>query len=526
MMRLRALAGRAGLAALAWLVAGCGSGDHAATGEPGPVSIASEAPSTGAAVSLTASASASPVASAPASSTLSAAPSSSAPAGASSLPAAVAASPSAASAPPPPGRPPSERPSASFKKPPGPNPYQWKRMFEAYGHLLDMDDLLADWHHRYPEKTRLVQLATTHQGRNVKALVLADDISRSAGRPSMLLNAAHHGDEPLSAVMMLDAIETLLEGSKSDPRIQRYLSDLTIWIVPLVNPDGFVTHLHQFKAGRKNGRPTKDKEGNLHGIVNRGVDLNRNYPFRWGHLREAGSRSQPEFRSYRGPQPASEPEVRAMVDLSDREHFVGSLSLHTGTVTLLAPYTIDGVPQPEPNEAWTVAEHVARGLKNGPRPVYVLKNLYPVDGTDQDYHRGAHGTLALLFEAAARDWEEPAQIKKAVDLARPSWGRLFDRYLDGPSVEGRVRDAGGRPVSVEVQVAEVKTRAGEVWKTRCPDGFFGRYLPGAGNFTVRVVSGSGAPIDTPVEATEQKGRVAVDIVVPDGVGTACSAEGG
>ncbi len=399
-------------------------------------------------------------------------------------------------------------------------------MFAAYGHLLDMDDLLDDWHHRYPDKTRIVQLATTHQGRNVKALLIADDPAKAAGRPSVLINGAHHGDEPLSAVIVEDAIDTLLEGSKSDPRIQRYLSELAIWCVPLVNPDGFVTHLHEFKAGRKNGRATKDKDGDLHGIVNRGVDLNRNYPFRWGSLREAGSRSKPEFRSYRGPEPASEPEVKAMVALSDREHFVAALSLHTGTVTLLAPYTIDGVPQPEPNEAWTVAEHVARGLDNGTRKVYVLKNLYPVDGTDQDYHRGAHGTLALLFEAAARDWEEPAQIKKAVAVARPSWGRLFDRYLDGPSVEGHVRDAGGKPVSVEVQVAEMKTRAGETWKTRCPDGFFGRYLPATGKFTVRVVGGSGAPIDTPVEVTAEKGRVAVDIVVPDGVGTACPEGGG
>ena len=434
--------------------------------------------------------------------------------------AAASAAPAAPRAP----RPASERPSATFKRPPGPNKIQWERVFATYGKLLDMDDILDDYHYRYPEKTRLTTIATTHQGRNVRALLITADPEKAHTLPSVLLNAAHHGDEPLSALIVLDAMETLLAGSSTDPRMKRLLSELAIWCVPLVNPDGFHTHLHDFGAGRKNGRATTDRDGKKLGIRNRGVDLNRNYPFRWGFLREAGSRSKSEFRSYRGPEPASEPEVKALVTLSDREHFVASLSYHTGTVALLAPYTIDGVPSPQPNEAWLVAEHVARGLPGtGDRPLYVLRNLYPVDGTDQDYHRGAHGTLALLFEASARDWEDPPKVKQTLEGVRPAWSRLFDRYLDGPSVEGHVHDAAGKPITADVQVVEVKTRAGESWKTRCPDGFFGRYLPEHGKYTIRVTPTGGAPIDTAVEVTEAKGRVSVDIVVPAGAQGVCPA---
>jgi len=72
-----------------------------------------------------------------------------------------------------------------------------------------------------------------------------------------------------------------------------------------------------------------------------------------------------------------------------------------------------------PNEAWLVAEHVARGSRaNQPRPLYVLRNLYPVDGTDQDYHRAAHGTVALLFEAAARNWDTAAGVEKTLTTPR------------------------------------------------------------------------------------------------------------
>ena len=145
----------------------------------------------------------------------------------------------------------------------------------------------------------------------------------------------------------------------------------------------------------------------------------------------------------------------------------------------------------------------------------VRKNLYAVDGVDQDYHRYAHGTLALLLESAAKSWDSPALAKKAVALIRPSWRLLLDRYLDGPGVEGRITDEAGHPVSAKVDIAEVITRAGEEWRSRCTDGFYGRYLPGYGKFTVRVTPpGGGAAIEKTVDVTAAKGRVTVDIVVP------------
>ena len=425
---------------------------------------------------------------------------------------------SAAAAPLPPPRPASERPSATVTRPPGVNKEQWKRIWDTYSHLLDVDDLLDDFHRRFPDKTEIVTLGTTVEGRSVKAILLADHPALARGRPSMLLNGAHHGDEPLSADLVLDAIETLLTKADSDPRMGRYLSELQIWMVPMVNPDGFATFMRDFGAGRKNARETRKLV--VGGTLNqRGVDLNRNYPFRWGSLREEGSTRNPERRNYRGPTPGSEPEVRAMMALSEQQHFVGAISYHIGTVALLAPYTIDNVPQPSPNEAWIVAEQVARSVKpDSTRPLYVHKNLYPVDGTDQDYFRATQGTVALLFESAHRSWETPFLHDKSLEAMRPAWGVFFDRYLDGPSVEGRVKDEQGRPMAAEVRVVEVQTNAGESWKSRCPDGFFGRYLPAFGRFTVRVTPEGSAPVEKTVESAAGKGRVVIDITVPSAPG--------
>jgi protein MpaA len=64
--------------------------------------------------------------------------------------------------------------------------------------------------------------------------------------------------------------------------------DLDLWVVPDLNPDGVAAHT------RGNGR---------------GVDLNRNFPFRWRPL--SGT-------FYSGPAPASEPETRAVAALIRR----------------------------------------------------------------------------------------------------------------------------------------------------------------------------------------------------------------
>jgi hypothetical protein len=112
--------------------------------------------------------------------------------------------------------------------------------------------------------------------------------------------------------------------------------------------------------------------------------------------------------------------------------------------------------------------------------------IYPVDGTDQDYLRARFGTVALLVEGARKDPTKAEERRAIVLSARPLWSRLFDRYLDGPSIYGRIQDAAGNPVVAAIAIDEIKTAEGEQWTARCRDGRYDRYLPAPGRYTVRV----------------------------------------
>ncbi len=382
---------------------------------------------------------------------------------------------------------------------------------------------LIDLHTRYPKLTRVVSLGRSHEGRPLWALAIGRNLRRHDGRPTILLNGAHHGVETFSIDLALDAAEVLLLRSgdqkttalRPDPsldrKVKRWLKELVVWCVPVVNPDGVWASLHGYlRTGRKNGR---DNNGNGKPDRGDGVDLNRNYPFRWGFLADKGSSPLPESAYFRGPAAGSEPETQAMMRLADSEHFAASLSFHTGNVTVLAPYTIDNVVSPTPNEAWLVAEDLVAGLPRHPqgKDIIVRRNIYPVDGTDQDYLRAQFGTLALLVEGARRDPTQAEARHQVLMAMRPIWTRLLDRYLDGPSVYGVVRDSKGRPIVAEVRVVEQTMGEQERWLSRCRDGHYDRFLPGPGQYTVRI-SVPGLPPQEK-QVTVGKERLRVDFTV-------------
>ena len=391
----------------------------------------------------------------------------------------------------------------------------------ARGYKLDLSykngamvgDLLHGWARQHPGRMRLEQIGLSHGKRPIYAVAVGNNIAAAQMRPAVFLNGGHHGDEPLSTEFVLDAIQSLLE--PTDPAARRWLDNFVVWAVPMVNPDGNHAFFETSKRfGRKNGR---DLDGDGVREASEGVDLNRNYPFRWGALGESGSRSDGRSSYFRGERAASEPETRAIIALAKRERFVAAVSYHTGAVAILAPYTIPGVDNPRPNEAWTIAQELARQLPRHPqdREFVVMRNLYAVDGTDQDWHRFAHGTLALLVEGGLWSPIGPSRRNAAVDAVRPTWTLLLDRFLDGPSLSGHVVDADGRPVHAEVRIREVELKAGERWTTRCRDGRFDRYLGRPGTYRVVVRARGHKAIERTVHVT---GRSYLEVRLPKPAG--------
>ncbi len=372
--------------------------------------------------------------------------------------------------------------------------------------------LLRAYAQRFPKVAQLVEIGKSRQGRSIWALKLHHGGQPEDAVPQVLINGAHHGVELAALEFAIDGCAYLAEHAETDPEVSDWLQRLTVWCVPLVNPDGNHLYVHVSKhGGRKNGR---DTDGNGRPDPTDGVDLNRNYPYRWHTLGEGASHSDPRRAWYRGPRAGSEPETQTMLRLADDRRFLTSVSFHTQANAILVPYTIPQAPDPEPNEAWSIAEAMAQraGPQVNGRHFTVKRRLYPVDGVDQDWHRAAHGTSAFLVEGTLTN-PGMERLRKMVVATRGTWMGLLQRTLAGPGLWGRVRDSQGRPVSAEIRVRQVATKDGERWTSRCQDGRFGRMLPATGSFDVDVVGADGKTLATQKVEVGSAGLAQVELTI-------------
>jgi protein MpaA len=145
---------------------------------------------------------------------------------------------------------------------------------------------------------KYLNLGKTVQGRDINAIIYG------TGAKRVLIFGGIHGDEPHTTVLAR-ALAVNMNRDTLPP-------DLTVVIVPDVNPDGLMA------ATRVNAN---------------GVDINRNFPSKTWRS------DYTEQKRYPGTQPSSEPETRAILALLERypPHLVVTLHAALGCVNWDGP---------------------------------------------------------------------------------------------------------------------------------------------------------------------------------------------
>ncbi|HYO54599.1 M14 family metallopeptidase [Archangium sp.] len=361
---------------------------------------------------------------------------------------------------------------------------------------------------RDPARARIIEIGRTHEDRPILALLIGEALD-DPSRPAMLLCGGTHANELVTPEPPLDAARWLLANA-DDKRVARWLRAFHVVVVPLVNPDGSHGYWHVSTArGRTNRR--KDEQAVELGLLEYGVDLNRNYPFRWGNVEDRFNSGEPRSPFFRGPAAGSEPEVQAMMKLGEAWRFVAMVSYHAAATRLLVPYTVDGAREPVPSSAWAVAPAMIEAVSRTPGGTRyeAVRHLYPVGGTDQDWFHWSFGTLAYLVELPFGAPGPRRPLAPMVEGTRPFWQVLLDRFLDGPSLTVRVPETFRAEGPVTVAVEEIAWANGERFTAHPESGVFHTYLPAAGRYTVRVTSASGKGVSRTIDVGT--GRVVVSL---------------
>jgi len=205
------------------------------------------------------------------------------------------------------------------------NFFQLTRSIQSYATITDfqcyrslagmkswMDDMVSKAQQIPNLSIKINVFGKSYNGYNMTALVLTGNGVSAAGRSTnkapMFIMAGIHAREYAPPELVARWAEYLVNGYSTDADITSILDHTEIHLVLESNPDGRqIAETNRNVWQRKNTHDYSGKCG-----TSGGVDLNRNFPFKWGL--GSGSSSDPCAETYRGPSAASEPEVKAIVE--------------------------------------------------------------------------------------------------------------------------------------------------------------------------------------------------------------------
>jgi hypothetical protein len=327
----------------------------------------------------------------------------------------------------------------------------------------------------YPEIAQAVNLnemlgtSPSVEERALWALKLSDHVAESEDEPAVVIDGLHHARELVTPHAVIDVAELLTGRYGREAEATRWVDAYEIWLVPCVNPDGLAYVFSRDRNWRKNRRP------NGNGTF--GVDPNRNYPFGWG---ACGSTSDnPASEVYRGPAPASEPEVQTMLALGARKRPIFYLTYHSFGNEVLFPYRCADLA--ERPVYYAVRDQYAAAMRHQMR-------LASASGESFEHFYNQFGSLAFLTEIGTEFQPPFSSVPVWVERLRPGWQYLLGRGL-GAAIQGHVRNAatGGPVPTANISIDGIRFTSGEI---RQPEPVFGRYhwIVQPGTYTIRFTA--------------------------------------
>jgi carboxypeptidase T len=267
--------------------------------------------------------------------------------------------------------------------------------------------------------TSLDTLGWSYEGRPILCLKISDQVETDdPTEPDLGYDGLIHAREWPTVPITLFLCDTLCRGYGVDPHITELVDSREVWVVPCLNPDGYVYSHDQGHDWRKNRRPV--------GGGYYGVDLNRNSNggcmglgnSRWGFIPCWSVSHHPSTSVYCGPWGTSEAETKAIRDLIEAHDFVIYMDYHTYGEMIMWPWGHEyGADTPDSDLYWSYGEEIAGRIGYDAFPAYMN---YLTSGTLKDhiygynhYMKGA-GCLAFIVEACDQFQPPESQLDQIV----------------------------------------------------------------------------------------------------------------
>ena len=277
------------------------------------------------------------------------------------------------------------------------------RDFEAItAHLRELAALA-------PDRVSLHAIGASIDGRPLWALRIG-----TTGTP-MLVDGTQHAREWIATMVTTCIADRLVRDYDRDAAIRELADSTVVWVVPVVNPDGYQHTWSGDRYWRKNRRSSY------------GVDLNRNFGVAFGG---AGSSKNKRAENYRGEYAFSEPESAAIRDLAKRERIALHVDFHAYGQLVMYPWGYTAEPAKDRDRFAAIGDRVASAMTAAHDTRYALMQaaeLYPASGNISDWMYGEAAARSFAIELRPTGW--PGRGKYGFVLPPEQIGPTCDEGL-------------------------------------------------------------------------------------------------
>ena len=306
---------------------------------------------------------------------------------------------------------------------------KYRQGYHSYSEVVQILRNLASSH---PNICRLDSLGKSYEGRWIYCLKVSDNPNiEDPTEPDILFDALHHAREWATIEVILFYADTLTSGYNSDPVITDLINNNEIWLVPIVNVDGYVYDYPSQMWWRKNREP-------FGGSI--GTDPNRNYngvcgPDKvdaWGHIPNGGVVThRPSSPVFCGAYGLSADCDDGLAGLIRSHNFNAHITYHSYAEEILWPWA-HKTPHNTPDAALyqqlanTMSSLIQR-LSGG--NYYPSQVMYPVSGSTDgwaygyNHYIGGEKCISYTIEVGTSFYQPVSDLPK---ICRENWeGALF-----------------------------------------------------------------------------------------------------
>ncbi|NXI10044.1 CBPO Carboxypeptidase, partial [Irena cyanogastra] len=265
-------------------------------------------------------------------------------------------------------------------------------VYTEYHPMEEIYQWMTQIQQKYSELVTQHFLGKTFENRTMYYLQISQPSNKS--KKIIWMDCGIHAREWISPAFCQWFVKEILQNYKTDPKISRFLQNLDLYVLPVLNIDGYIYSWEEDRLWRKNRSPYEN--GTCYG-----TDLNRNFNSSWGSVGVSFNCSSIIFC---GSGPESEPETRAVAQFikSKKSDILCYLTIHSYGQLILTPYGSTTEPPSNNEELMQVAKEAAAALTGKYGTSYRVGStaliLYSNSGSSRDWAHTIGIPLSYTFE--------------------------------------------------------------------------------------------------------------------------------